>query len=183
MHIALDGHIFTMRRLAKPDGLGYDFHWEGQVTSPGLTHWGRGGKQLRDRPLPIALLSTSDDPPSISQQSTFRWLCSHLDAIPSRIQALCEQSWSDCYERDGDTIGEDDEFFVEGIRIPPNRAPEWMAKPRDDSLPSLILVDLDQSWEVEHGFYLVLDPSTPQEDLWTTWDGLAELGLVHEDED
>ncbi|MCA9072258.1 MAG: hypothetical protein KDA84_25200 [Planctomycetaceae bacterium] len=165
------------------DGLGFCFHWKGQIPALTLTNWGRGDGKLGSALLPVEFALDSRNPPSASQQSAFEWFCAHLDETLPRIQKACERSWKECYYWEGNEMTEDDGYFIEGIRIPPNNASEWTMNPRDPSLPALIIVDLKQDWEVEHGFYVVLDPVRESGDCWTTWDGLSDMGLVYEEED
>ena len=183
MSINVAGHTFVFHQRDQQDGLGYDIVWEGKINAPALTHWGRGDKQLGDSPLPIELLNDSGAPPSLNQQQALEWLCSHLQESVKRIQLACEKSWDEVYCCDGEEEMDDDvEYFIERIRIPPNTAPEWGQNQQDPALPSLIVVDLEQDWEWEHGFYVVLGPSNPARDFWSDWDGLNEAGLVRYDD-
>lgn len=183
MKITIAGHEFVLDPTEDEDSLGYSIHWNGQIPAPELTNWGRGKDKLGEDLLPVCFPGVSNDPPSASQQSALEWLCFYLGEALPRIQSACEKSWKECYYWEGNEMTEEDEYFINGIRIPPNNPPDWVDNPRDPSSAALILVDLDQDWELEHGFYVVLDPITPRNDCWTTWDGLLEMGLVYEEQD
>lgn len=183
MNIKIAGHDFESKRFKQEDGLGYHVYWRGKVPAEPLTTWGRGEEQLGSKPLPIAFVSNSDDAPLPRQQNALEWLLTHLDEAAKRIQAACEKSWSDCYYWEGNEMEDDEEYYITDIRIPPGESPEYVDHPRDPSLPALIVVVLEQDWEVEHGFYVVLDPTNPNDDAWATWDSLEELGLIASEDD
>lgn len=182
MSITVAGHEFT-RLPPDEDGLGFSIYWESKVPLPVLTNWGRGEEKLGDQPLPVAFIGTTEDPPSPSQQQVWEWLNSHVDEALTRIQSACERSWKECYYWEGNEMEDDDEYFIKQVRIPPINTSDDIDNPRDPSSPSLIIIDLEQDWEMEHGFYVVLDPLNAKEDCWTTWDGMYDLGLVVEEDE
>lgn len=184
MQIQIGQFEFVQTQLDDSDGLDYDFYWQAFVPAASLTTWGRGSEQLGAEPLPITCLQADESPLLQRQVAAAQWLLKNLDSIVSLIQSACEDAWSACYYWEGNEMTDEDEYYITGIRIPPGEAPPW-GEPRDPSLPALIVVDMEQDWELEHGFYVVLDPATGTAE-WTTWDGLQDKGLVRdidEDED
>lgn len=183
MTLDFGGYQFALENLGDEDDVGYRVYWRGEVSVLPVTTWGQGDERLDQKPLPVSFIANTDAPPSPAQRAAFEWLLTHVEEAVARIQAACEDSWRECYYWEGNEMTDEDEYFVEGIRIPPGENNESVLTPRDPSLPALIVVDLGQDWEIEHGFYVVLDPADPNNDQWTTWDGMADLGLCYLEDD
>lgn len=183
MSVEIAGFDFTHRQLDEADGLEFEHYWQAAVPAKGLTHWGRGDERLGDQPLPVAMLTVDENAPTTAQQQAAEWFCSHAEELAARVQAACEDAWQSTYYWEGNEMEDDEEFWVTGVRIPPTSTSEDVYIPRNPELPAVVIVDLEQDWEMEHAFYVVLDPANPSGDSWTTWDGLAGMGLVNEVED
>ena len=182
MSFTVGGHEFQLEHQGEKDDLGYRIYLRNQMAAAPLTTWGRGEDQLGAQPLPVSFVGNSEAPPSPAQRAAFEWLASHLEEAATRVQAACENSWRECYYWEGNEMEDDEEYFIEDIRIPPGETGDGINPPRDPALPALIVVDLQQDWEIEHGFYVVLDPADAQFDRWTTWDGMTEIGLCCDDD-
>ncbi|MEZ5943342.1 MAG: hypothetical protein R3C18_18255 [Planctomycetaceae bacterium] len=182
MSVNIAGNAFSLNVQEEEDGLGYSVYWEAQVPAAPLTTWGRGAGQLGAKPLPVACISNSEEPPLPHQQAAVEWLLANFDDVAKRIQAQCESAWKGCYYWEGNEMEDDDEYWVEGVRIPPGESFDWVSIHRSRSLPALIVIDFDQCWELEHAFYVVIDPTDSRKDCWTTWDGMGDMGLIYEED-
>lgn len=183
MAVSIGDHQFTLNPSDEEDGLGYTVYWESKIPAKPLTSWGRGEEQLGEQPLPVAMISNSHNEPPSHQQAAVDWLIQNMDEVVKRIQTQCEVAWKSCYYWEGNEMEDDEEYFITGVRVPPGESSDWVSNPRDHAVPALIVFDLEQDWEVEHGFYVILDPVDARQDCWATWDLMSDMGLVYEEDE
>jgi hypothetical protein len=165
MSVEIAGVRFATGTYKNHDMLGYLANSHALVACPQLASWGLGDDYDQSRSLPISLSHTPEAVPSSAQQAAFEWLMNQAEAAATRLERLIENAWKECYF--GDHRPTDDEVMhhIESIAISPRENPCRASK---------IVFAIEQDWEVEHGFYLILDPENPSGDAWCWWDGLDE---------
>lgn len=159
-----------------PDTLGYHASHRGELAADALSRWGRGDHTDSPRPIPLELSHEEEDVPAAAQIASLQWLVDKAAEVAARLDRMVESAWRECYFGDHRPADEETDRSIQAISIPP---------PRDGAAYSKIVFTLDQEWEVEHGFYIILDPGNPDRDVWCWWDGLDENDVMaeHDDDD
>ena len=183
---------------------GYAAVYRGEVNLPSVQGWGK--ERDPDVPTDVEIYVLGDGP-SPQQVTALEWLIANDAAMPPRLQGATEQSWRDCYAvmhgepADAPVREPEDteEYSVETVTIYPTPEPSeedlaayeelddvlksHLPPPRDPSLPALLVIELAQDWEEEHGYYLFIDPVGEAGDSWGTWDSLNDRGYIRDDDD